>query len=116
MEAFHVKHLTDDEMRELNPIVRNAIYTGLQALKHYDESKGSRSFVDYQKRLIPNYWEPPELLTGFVKTVKTNDDGRRKKALWQSEQEVTPHSSPSLVPVLRNKGPSNRRAFCFSKA
>ena len=79
MEDFHVKHLTDEQMRELNPIVRNAIYTGLQALRHYDRSEGARSFTDFQKMLIPKYWEPPELLTDFVNSVKMMDDGRRNK-------------------------------------
>ena len=30
MEDFHVKYLTDEQMKELNPIIRNAIYTILQ--------------------------------------------------------------------------------------
>ena len=42
MEDFHAKHLSDEQMRELNPIVRNAIYTGLQALRHYERSEGAR--------------------------------------------------------------------------
>ena len=42
MEDFHCQHLTDEQMRELNPIVRNAIYTGLQALRHYERSEGAR--------------------------------------------------------------------------
>lgn len=29
MEDFHVRHLSDEQMRELNPIIRNAIYTTL---------------------------------------------------------------------------------------
>jgi len=28
-EEFHAEHLTDEQMRELNPIIRNAIYTAL---------------------------------------------------------------------------------------
>jgi hypothetical protein len=79
MEDFHVKHLTDEQMRELNPIIRNAIYTGLQSLRHYDRSEGAQSFADFQKRLIPKYWEQPALLSGFVETVRKMDDKRRKK-------------------------------------
>ncbi len=30
MEDFHCKHLTDAQMKELNPIIRNAIYTFLK--------------------------------------------------------------------------------------
>jgi len=79
MEDFHCQHLTDEQMRELNPIIRNAIYTGLQALRHYGRSEGARSFANFQKMLIPKYWEQPELLADFVETVKMKDDGRRRK-------------------------------------
>ena len=63
MEDFHRRHLSDEQMKELNPIIRNAIYTGLQALRHYDRPEGARSFADFQKMLIPKYWKQPELLT-----------------------------------------------------
>jgi len=79
MEDFHHRHLLDEQMKELNPIIRNAIYTGLQALRHYDRSKGARSFVDFQQTLIPNYWEQPELLTDFVKSVKMMNGGNENK-------------------------------------
>jgi hypothetical protein len=32
MENFHCQHLTDDQMKELNPIIRNAIYEALHGL------------------------------------------------------------------------------------
>ena len=79
MEDLHAKHLSDEQMQELNPSVRNAVYTGLQALRHYDRSEGARSFADFQKMLIPKYWEQPELLTDFVESIKMMDDGRRNK-------------------------------------
>ena len=70
MEDCHHRHLSDEQMKELNPIIRNAIYTGLQALRHYDRSEAARSFADFQKMLVPKYWERPELLTDFVESVK----------------------------------------------
>ena len=79
MENFHHRHLSDEQMMELNPIIRNAIYTGLQALRHYNRSEGTRSFVDFQHTLIPNYWEQPELLTDFVKSVKMMNGGNENK-------------------------------------
>jgi len=79
IEDFHHRHLSDEQMKELNPIVRNAIYTGLQALRHYDRSEGARSFVDFQNRLIPKYWEQPELLTDFVESVKMMSGGNENK-------------------------------------
>jgi len=39
---------------------------------------------NFQKMLIPKYWEQPELLTDFVKTVKMMDDGRRNKTSGRS--------------------------------
>jgi len=79
MEDFHHRHLSDEQMQELNPIIRNAIYTGLQALRHYDSSEGARSFADFQKMLIPKYWEQPELLTDFVESVKIMNGGIENK-------------------------------------
>ncbi len=79
MEEFHHGHLSDEQMKELNPIIRNAIYTGLQALRHYDRSEGARSFTDFQKMLIPKYWEQPELLTDFVESVKMMNGGNENK-------------------------------------
>lgn len=70
MEGFHAKHLSDKQMAELNPIIRNALYTALHATVKYDESRGSRVFVNFHNNLIPDYWEKPELLKEFVLIVK----------------------------------------------
>lgn len=70
MEDFHHKHLSDEQMKELNLIIRNAICTGLHALRYCDTSEGARSFVNFQTMLIPKYWEEPELLEDFVKTIE----------------------------------------------
>ena len=73
MENFHHEHLSDKQMKELNPIIRNAICTGLHAMEHYGHSEGARAFVDHHRIMIPPYWEDPELLAGFVQTVKKLD-------------------------------------------
>ena len=57
-------------MKELNRIIRNAMCTGLPALRHCDKFEGARSFVNFQIVLIPDYWEQPELLTDFIETVQ----------------------------------------------
>ncbi len=80
MEDFHHRHLSDEQMKELNPIIRNAIYTGLQALRHYDRSECAQSFTDFQKMLIPKYWEQPELLSDFVESVKMVNGGNENKS------------------------------------
>ena len=65
MEDFHYRHLSDEQMRELNPIIRNAIYTALYAFETRHQSKRSMAFVEEQARCIPKYWEEPEFVPGF---------------------------------------------------
>ena len=65
MEDFHCKHLSDEQMKELNPIIRNAIYTAMYAYETHKQSDLSGRFVDNHFMSIPKYWEEPELLEGF---------------------------------------------------
>ncbi|MFC1652122.1 hypothetical protein ACFL3F_00235 [Planctomycetota bacterium] len=65
MEDFHHKHLSDEQMAELNPIIRNAIYTAIYAHHTQDDSTISDGFVRFHLMSIPKYWEEPELLGGF---------------------------------------------------
>jgi len=65
MEDFHGKHLRDRQMEELNPIIRNAIYTAIYAYEFRKDSRMSEAFVDFHLMAIPKYWEEPELLPGF---------------------------------------------------
>jgi hypothetical protein len=67
MEDFHSKYLSDEQMRELNPIIRNAIYTALYAQQTMSKSEKIEEFVREQWAMIPEYWEQPELLKGFKK-------------------------------------------------
>jgi hypothetical protein len=67
LEDFHCEHLTDEQMKQLNPLIRNAIATALHAFGHYERSAAAHEFVDYHFRSIPKYWEPPEMLEGYVK-------------------------------------------------
>lgn len=62
MEDFHTKHLSDAQMKELNPLIRNAVYTAIYALHYSDKSERAKEFRDYQASMIPGYWEEPELL------------------------------------------------------
>ena len=61
MEDFHWKHLTDDQMRELNPIIRNAVYAALYSSCYYKQSDKVNRFLEYHASMIPAYWEDPEL-------------------------------------------------------
>lgn len=55
MEDFHCKYLSDEQMKELNPIIRNAVFTALYASDHYEDERWCKEFVDFQYRLIPGY-------------------------------------------------------------
>lgn len=62
MEDFHFKHLSDEQMKELNPIIRQAIYDTLYYLKltSNDESSGeivTQDIINFLIQSIPDYWE-----------------------------------------------------------
>jgi hypothetical protein len=66
MEDFHVKYLTDSQMAELNPIIRNAIYTALYASRESMHNSRAEKYVGLTCRMIPKYWEPPKLEEDYV--------------------------------------------------
>ncbi len=72
LEDFHVKHLSDEQMKELNPIIRNAVYTALHALENQGSCSQSRRFYDANMRLIPPYWEEPAFLEHYLKIWKSD--------------------------------------------
>lgn len=56
MEDFHCKHLSNAQMKELNPLIRNAIYT---ALKDIESGNYFRPYM-VQMFNLPEYWEDCE--------------------------------------------------------
>ena len=66
MEDFHSDHLSDVQMKELNPIIRDAIYTALHTLRQANSSPAAKKFVNFQASLIPDYWEQPEFLKDYL--------------------------------------------------
>ena len=78
LEDFHVKHLSDEQMKELNPIIRNAIYSAVVMLKYAgDESKVKRNRnaiagISRSLKMIPKYWEEPELNEDTRWTLQSN--------------------------------------------
>jgi len=66
MEDFHCAHLSDKQMAELNPIIRNAIYTALVSLLESSKSNSkAMAFVRFHFKMIPKYWEEPKLSSEF---------------------------------------------------
>jgi hypothetical protein len=67
MEDFHSKHLSDEQMKEFNPIIRNAVYTAIYGFMTAERSAKSKRYVEHMFRMIPSYWEDPVLLVDFSK-------------------------------------------------
>src|SRR5262245_18457928 len=66
MEHFHCRHLSDDQMRELNPILRKAVYQTLRQLYFLKKGTKKQRLVAFQNihhlfLLLPDYWEDPDL-------------------------------------------------------
>ena len=65
MEDFHCKHLTDEQMKELNPIIRQAIYDISIFIKHANNCKDAdeqlmcQHTIESLIRSIPDNWELP---------------------------------------------------------
>ena len=70
METFHSKNLSDAQMKELNPIIRNAICTALDASWGSGNDPVARAWVDSQVQHIPADWEEPEFLADYRETLK----------------------------------------------
>jgi len=66
MEDFHVEHLSDEQMAELNPIIRNAIYTALYVMDRRHKDLRCFTWFKFTSSLIPAYWELPELIDEFA--------------------------------------------------
>ena len=58
MEEFHNRNLSDAQMKELNPIIKNAIYTALVQVK---ENPAAMNL--YYQMYVPTYWEDCELVS-----------------------------------------------------
>ncbi|MDP1834667.1 MAG: hypothetical protein Q8K75_01950 [Chlamydiales bacterium] len=60
LEDFHSKHLSDSQMMELNPIIRQATYNILTYLELAGGGDiAAQRVIDFQMILIPDYWELP---------------------------------------------------------
>src|SRR5262245_30433086 len=80
MEDFHAAHLSDAQMRELNPIIRNAVFTALQAMHDAARSEAARQFLSFHAAMIPRYWEPPELLEDYLEAARRKHKNSRARA------------------------------------
>jgi hypothetical protein len=58
MEDFHSEYLDDNQMKELNQIIRQAIYEGLQLFEPQNKQAKAEE-VAWLMLMIPDYWEVP---------------------------------------------------------
>lgn len=82
IENFHVRYLSDEQMKELNPLIRTGIYNALFAYINYENDLRCRDFINFSVMSMPSYWEDPEL-SPILKTV--SDQLLNKKVSFQSE-------------------------------
>jgi len=59
LEGFHVAHLSDAQMKELNQLTRYAIYDAIELIETMSEDPKKQMFFDHLVRAIPEYWEIP---------------------------------------------------------
>jgi hypothetical protein len=86
MEDFHCKNLSDSQMKELNPIIRNAIYTAVYAYLAPEDDLLSRYYVGLTTRTIPDYWEKPQFLEDYQGLMEDKDVRNRIEALLNGDQ------------------------------
>lgn len=88
MEDFHLQHLSDNQMKELNPLIRNGIYDALTALANCDTNSFCKDFISWHARGIPDHWEDPELIPRLQKAMarQTEDSIPRFKSDFLNEQ------------------------------
>ena len=68
MEDFHVAHLTDAQMKELNRLIRDAIYTAFVAMADGKRDAAASQWLSLMERMVPNYWENPKLMPSYKET------------------------------------------------
>jgi hypothetical protein len=59
LEDFHVAHLTQAQMRELNQTVRYGIYDAVELIETMAGDGSREDFYAWLVASIPDYWEIP---------------------------------------------------------
>lgn len=73
LEDFHVRHIPDAHMKEMNTTVRNAVATALHVMEHALVNKVAEKSLEWNLRCIPEYWEEPELLEGYLEAMREGE-------------------------------------------
>jgi len=57
IEGFHIKHIPNEHMKELNTLIRDAVYSTILCFKGDEHDT---KMQQYLKTSIPKYWENPK--------------------------------------------------------
>ena len=67
IQDFQAEHLSDAQMAELNPLIKNSIYTALHSLFKDDRTAIDDQFVETNSATIPDDWDDPTLVKNYTK-------------------------------------------------
>jgi hypothetical protein len=73
LEGFHVAHISDNNMKELNTHIRNAIYTILLTFAKSDSESYCRKIVASLQHQMPPYWEEPVVTDKQLNKILKNE-------------------------------------------
>lgn len=74
LESFHADHTPDALMKEFNTLVRDAVFTALRAAGSAADSERAAAWVASQLIHVPPYWERPELLDEYIRSLKSRGE------------------------------------------
>ena len=86
MEEFHCEHLTDRQMKQLNPIIRQGIYEALCVLDTTNPQR-RRDILQEIAISIPQYWESPAESDYTRRLERDHYDQAAEFAQWQQQRE-----------------------------
>lgn len=83
MEDFHIEHLSDAQMKQLNPIIRQAIFDIVSLINKRpeteDDQKNAAQEIDWLIKMMPDYWEIPEKTSRDMKLPEESSKKSSKK-------------------------------------
>ncbi len=73
IEDFHVAHLTDSQMKDLNQIIRQSLYDIVSIIEDEEDNQAMLSYLVAQ---VPDYWEIPADDYPIISTSDPNENRR----------------------------------------
>lgn len=86
LEDFHVAHIPDTLMPELNIAIRNGIYNALFILANFEMDEVCRKYFNFLAKRVPEYWEDPNLLPELENVLAKFDEEFHFQSAFLDEQ------------------------------